>query len=62
MKTLVLRKKSVPPEVERILDRSILERFPLFSKTFYFLKKVFHFFGMRFVPFFFINIFHYGYF
>jgi hypothetical protein len=39
MKALFLRKKSVPTEVECVLERSILECIPLFLERFFFLKK-----------------------
>jgi hypothetical protein len=38
MKALFLRKKSVPSQVECVLNRSISERFPFFWERFFFLK------------------------
>jgi hypothetical protein len=56
MNELFLRKENVPEKLERVLDRSILERVPLLLERCFFLKKGNHFFETRSSPFF------YGYF
>ena len=58
MNVRFLNKKPVRKNMECVLDRSILERVPVFLERFFFLKKVNFFFGTRSIPFFFINIFH----
>ena len=58
MNVRFLIKKPVRKNMECVLDRSILERVPVFLERFFFLKKVKLFFGTRSIPFFFTNIFH----
>jgi hypothetical protein len=55
------KKINVPKIVECVLVRSILEHVPDFAERFFFLKKGFHDFGTRSIPFYFMIIFHWHY-